>query len=110
MRTLAVLAWVAPSRSIQESDLREFLRWSKRRTRDPMQACPATSINAERKMAYHISTVEDLLERSASNRSNATKIDQRFHLALELIADALIAVLAELKETGTADVTSIPSM
>ena len=61
-------------------------------------------------MAYHISTIEDLLERSASNRSNATKIDQRSHLALELIADALIAVLAELKETGTADVTSIPSM
>ena len=65
---------------------------------------------AEGTMANRIATVEDLLQRSASNRSEATQIDQRSHLALELIADALIAVLAELKESGRADVTSIASM
>ena len=61
-------------------------------------------------MADRVSSVEDLLYRSAHNRSAAIEINHRSHLALELIADTLIALLAELQKSGSADVTSIPSM
>jgi hypothetical protein len=58
-------------------------------------------------MVDKISSLEELLHRSASNRSKAVQIDHRPHLALELIADTLIAFLAELQKPGTDAVTSI---
>jgi hypothetical protein len=58
-------------------------------------------------MPLKIPTVDDLLRRSADNSSETTPTDYRSHLALELIADALIGLLAELQnpqeDTGHVD-------
>jgi hypothetical protein len=59
-------------------------------------------------MVDRVLSLKVLLHRSASNRSEAVQIDHRSHLALELIADTLIALLAELQKPGTDAVTSIP--
>ena len=48
-------------------------------------------------MVERVSSLEELLHRSAGNRFKAVQIDHRSHLALELIADTLIALLAELQ-------------
>lgn len=52
-------------------------------------------------------SVEELLQRSVANRSNAAERDDRSELALELIADTLIALLAELQKPVERPVTSI---
>jgi len=52
-------------------------------------------------------SVEELLQRSVANRSNAAESDNRSELALELIADTLIALLAELQKPVERSVTSI---
>ena len=52
-------------------------------------------------------SVEELLQRSVANRSNAAERDDRSELALELIADTLIALLAELQKPAERPVTSI---
>jgi hypothetical protein len=59
-------------------------------------------------MPLKVPTVEDLLRRSADNSAETTPTDYRSHLALELIADALIGLLAELQKTEQDTVTSIP--
>jgi hypothetical protein len=59
-------------------------------------------------MPLKIPTVDDLLRRSADNSSETTPTDYRSHLALELIADALIGLLAELQKPQEDTVTSIP--
>jgi hypothetical protein len=51
-------------------------------------------------------SVEELLQRSGANRSNGAERD-RSELALELIADTLIALLAELQKPVERPVTSI---
>jgi hypothetical protein len=51
-------------------------------------------------------SVEELLQRSGANRSNGVRSD-RSELALELIADTLIALLAELQKPVERPVTSI---
>ena len=61
-------------------------------------------------MPLKIPTVDDLLRRSADNSSETTPTDYRSHLALELIADALIGLLAELQKPEEDTVTSIPWM
>ena len=57
-------------------------------------------------MPSKVSSVEELLERAVSNREKS--VDQRSHLALELIADTLIAFLVELQRPERDAVTSIP--
>ncbi len=52
-------------------------------------------------------SVEELLNRSGANRSNGAERDDRSELALELIADTLIALLAELQKPVERPVTSI---
>jgi len=52
-------------------------------------------------------SVEELLQRSGANRSNGAARDDRSELALELIADTLIALLAELQKPAERPVTSI---
>ena len=59
-------------------------------------------------MPLKIPTVDDLLRRSADNSSETTPTDYRSHLALELIADALIGLSAELQKPQEDTVTSIP--
>ncbi len=59
-------------------------------------------------MATHPATVQELLRRSAENSAETTPSDYRSHLALELIADTLISLLAELQKPDKAAVTSIP--
>ena len=59
-------------------------------------------------MVDRVLSLKELLHRSVSNRSEAVQIDHRSPLALELIADTLIALLAELQKPGTDAVTSIP--
>jgi len=59
-------------------------------------------------MPTDVASVEQLLQRSAENRSNAAQRDDRSELALELIADTLIALLAELQKPEERPVTSIP--
>lgn len=61
-------------------------------------------------MVDRVSSLKELLDRSARNHSKAVQVDHRSHLALELIADTLIALLAELQKPGTDAVTSIPQM
>ena len=61
-------------------------------------------------MVERVSSLEELLHRSAGNRFKAVQIDHRSHLALELIADTLIALLAELQKPGADAVTSIPQI
>jgi len=58
-------------------------------------------------MAEKISSVEELLERAARIRSGAPGSEQRTQQALELMADALIALLAEAQRPEQAVVTSI---
>ncbi|MCZ7594781.1 MAG: hypothetical protein M5U16_07580 [Hyphomicrobium sp.] len=53
-----------------------------------------------------IASVEELLHRSSENQSSATQAD-RSQLALELIADTLIALLAEMKKPPERPVTSL---
>ena len=57
----------------------------------------------EKNIPLKVPTVEDLLRRSADNSADGSPTDYRSHLALELIADALIGLLAELQkpEEGT---------
>ena len=59
-------------------------------------------------MAANPATLQELLRRSADNSAETTPTDYRSHLALELIADTLIALLAELQKPDKAAVTSIP--
>ena len=59
-------------------------------------------------MPLKIPTVDDLLRRSADNSTETTPQDYRSHLALELIADALIGLLAELQKPEEDTVRSIP--
>ena len=59
-------------------------------------------------MPLKIPSVDDLLRRSVDNSSETTVTDYRSHLALELIADALIGLLAELQKPEEDTVTSIP--
>ena len=59
-------------------------------------------------MPLKIPTVDELLRRSADNSAETTPTDYRSHLALELIADALIGLLAELQKPEERAVTSIP--
>jgi hypothetical protein len=58
-------------------------------------------------MAQKVPTPENLLLRSTRNRAETTPVDHRSHLALELIADTLIALLAELQRPGDSPVTRI---
>jgi len=53
-----------------------------------------------------IPSLDELLQRSAENRSGGQRGD-RSELALELIADALIALLAEVQKPAERPVTSI---
>ena len=55
-----------------------------------------------------IPSVEQLLERSAENRSGTVQDEHRSALALELIADTLVALLAELQKPVERTVTSLP--
>ncbi len=59
-------------------------------------------------MPLKVPTVDELLHRSADNSAETTSTDYRSHLALELIADALIGLLAELQKPEEDAVTSIP--
>ena len=59
-------------------------------------------------MPLKVPTIEDLLRRSADNSTETTPQDYRSHLALELIADTLIGLLAELQKSEEDAVTSIP--
>lgn len=61
----------------------------------------------ERRIPVTPASVEELLQRSVANRSNAAERDDRSELALELIADTLIALLAELQKPAERPVTSI---
>ena len=54
-----------------------------------------------------IPSVEKLTQRSAENRSCTAQDERRSALALELIADALIALLAELQKPVERPVTSL---
>jgi hypothetical protein len=54
-----------------------------------------------------IPSVEELMQRSVENRSGTVKDEHRSALALELIADALIALLAELQKPVERPVTSL---
>ena len=54
-----------------------------------------------------IPSLDELLQRSAENRSGAAQKGDRSELALELIADVLIALLAELQKPVERPVTSI---
>ncbi len=53
-------------------------------------------------MAANPATLQELLRRSADNSAETTPTDYRSHLALELIADTLIALLAELQKPAKA--------
>ena len=57
-------------------------------------------------MTLHVASIEELLDRSARNRKAKQK-DDRPALAAELIADILIALLAELQKPAERPVTSI---
>jgi hypothetical protein len=54
-----------------------------------------------------ISSVEELMQRSVENRSGTAQDERRSALALELIADVLIALLAELQKPVERPVTSL---
>jgi hypothetical protein len=54
-----------------------------------------------------IPSVEELMQRSVENRSGTVQDEHRSALALELIADALIALLAELQKPVERPVTSL---
>jgi hypothetical protein len=54
-----------------------------------------------------IPSLDELLQRSAENRSGAGQKGDRSALALELIADVLIALLAEVQKPVERPVTSI---
>ena len=54
-----------------------------------------------------IASVEELLQRSTENRSNTAQQGDRSERALELIADVLIALLAELQKPADRSVTSL---
>jgi hypothetical protein len=54
-----------------------------------------------------IPSLDELLQRSAENRSGAAQKGDRSALALELIADVLIALLAEVQKPVERPVTSI---
>lgn len=54
-----------------------------------------------------IPSVEELTQRSAENRSGAAQDEHRAALALELVADVLIALLAELQKPVERPVTSL---
>jgi hypothetical protein len=54
-----------------------------------------------------IPSLDELLQRSAENRSGAAQKGDRSELALELIADVLIALLAEVQKPVERPVTSI---
>ena len=57
-------------------------------------------------MTLHVVSIEELLDRSARNRKAKQKEDRQA-LAAELIADTLIALLAELQKPAERPVTSI---
>jgi len=54
-----------------------------------------------------IPSVEELTQRSIENRSGAAEDERRSAVALELIADVLIALLAELQKPVERPVTSL---
>lgn len=54
-----------------------------------------------------IPSVEQLLARSAENRSGTVQDEHRSALALELIGDTLVALLAELQKPIERTVTSL---
>lgn len=54
-----------------------------------------------------IASIDELIQRSKENQSSATQAD-RSQLALELIADTLIALLAEMQKEPERPVTSLP--
>jgi hypothetical protein len=54
-----------------------------------------------------IPSLDELPQRSAENRSGATQGGDRSELALEFIADGLIALLAEVQKPVEHPVTSI---
>jgi hypothetical protein len=58
-------------------------------------------------LAVDIPSVEQLLARSAENRSGTVQDEHRSALALELIADTLVALLAELQKPVERTVTSL---
>lgn len=59
-------------------------------------------------MADTVSSLEELIARVGRVRSGAVRGDERTQQTLEVIADALIALLAEVQKPPRADVTSIP--
>jgi hypothetical protein len=54
-----------------------------------------------------IPSVEELTQRSIENRSGTAQDERRSAAALELIADVLIALLAELQKPVERPVTSL---
>jgi hypothetical protein len=59
-------------------------------------------------MSDKISSLEELIARSERIRAGGVRGDERTQATLELVADALIALLAEVQRPERAVVTSVP--